>query len=245
MRYPNQLTLAVNTFLISLGAVLSVAQSSMAEVVNVTLLHLNDIYEITPVEGGKRGGMARVATLRKQLLARNPRTITLLAGDAFSPSALGTAKVNGKRLAGQQMVAVMNAVGFDFATLGNHEFDIPQEDFLQRLAESRFQWISSNVETSDEQTFPQVVKSRILTLRRERGSSVRIGLIGLTIDSNPASYVKYRDPIETAKTQVAAFRGKVDAIVAITHLSLADDQRLAAMVPEIDLIIGGHEHENI
>ncbi|MBW4541160.1 MAG: bifunctional metallophosphatase/5'-nucleotidase [Myxacorys chilensis ATA2-1-KO14] len=245
MQNSKRWTFAAQTLLISLGSVLSIAQSSLAEVVNITLLHLNDIYEITPVEGGKRGGMARVATLRKQLIAKNPRTFTLLAGDAFSPSALGTAQVNGKRLAGQQMVATMNAAGFDYATLGNHEFDISKEDFLQRLGESKFKWFSSNVDDEAGQPFSQVDRAPILMVKSDRGATIRIGLIGLTLDSNPASYVRYRDPIEMAKTQVSALRGKVNAIVAVTHLSLEEDQQLAAAVPEIDLILGGHEHENI
>ncbi|MFQ4142996.1 hypothetical protein [Chlorogloeopsis sp. ULAP02] len=106
---------------------------ALAEIVNINLLQLNDIYEITPVEGGTRGGLARVATLRKQLYQANSRTYTFLAGDAFSPSALGTAKINGIPLAGQQMVAVMNALGFDYATFGNHEFDLPENLFYERL----------------------------------------------------------------------------------------------------------------
>lgn len=59
--------------------------------IHVTILHFNDIYEITPVSGGKEGGIARVATLVKQLKARNPNTITTLGGDLFSPSAIGVA----------------------------------------------------------------------------------------------------------------------------------------------------------
>jgi 5'-nucleotidase len=232
------------SLLLSFGLVLSLAPASIAEVINVTLLHLNDLYEITPVEGGKRGGMARVATLRKRLIAQNPRTFTLFAGDAFSPAALGTAKINGKRLAGQQMVAAMNAVGFDYATLGNHEFDISKEDFLQRLSESRFQWMSGNVDDENGQPFAKVARSQILTIKGNR-STLRIGLIPLTIPSNPAKYVRYRDVMETAKAQVAAMRGKVDIIVALTHLTIFEDQQLAAAFPEIDLILGGHEHENI
>ncbi|MEK7301710.1 MAG: bifunctional metallophosphatase/5'-nucleotidase, partial [Pseudomonadota bacterium] len=76
--------------------------------IHVTILHFNDIYEITPVSGGKEGGIARVATLRKQLLASNPNTITTLGGDLFSPSAIGTAQYEGDRLAGRQMVDVLN-----------------------------------------------------------------------------------------------------------------------------------------
>ncbi|UZQ54315.1 hypothetical protein OOK60_17845 [Trichothermofontia sichuanensis B231] len=123
--------------LLTLASCLALAATANAETIQITLLHLNDIYEITPIEQGQRGGMARVATLRQQLLARNPHTYTLLAGDAFSPSALGTAMVNGERLAGRQMVAVMNAIGFDYATFGNHEFDLPEAAFLHPFPPSR------------------------------------------------------------------------------------------------------------
>src|SRR5687767_14995695 len=58
----------------------------------VTILHFNDVYEITPVEGGRSGGLARVATVRKQLLQRGIPLLTTLGGDFLSPSALGTAR---------------------------------------------------------------------------------------------------------------------------------------------------------
>ncbi len=225
--------------------VLSIASPALAEVVDITLLHLNDIYEITPVEGGKRGGLARVATIRQQLLNKNPRTYTILAGDAFSPSALGTAKINSKPLAGEQMVAVMNAVGFNYATFGNHEFDLSETEFQQRLQESRFQWLSSNVRNAKGKPFKGVTEFQILNVKGDKGATLRVGLIGLTIDSNRQKYVSYLDPIASAREQIKALKGKVDIIVALTHLSLEQDQKLATAVPEIDLILGGHEHENI
>src|SRR4051812_9951893 len=70
----------------------------------ITFLHFNDVYEITAVEGGNAGGLARVARLRDTLKAQHPELITTLAGDYVSPSAVGTARVNGERLAGKQMV---------------------------------------------------------------------------------------------------------------------------------------------
>src|SRR5436190_22065473 len=87
----------------------------------VTILHLNDVYEIMPVEAGKAGGLARVARFRAELKSREPSLLTTLGGDFLSPSALGTARVNGERLNGRQMVAVLNAAGIEWATFGNHE----------------------------------------------------------------------------------------------------------------------------
>lgn len=235
----------VCSVVLQIAVTVTFATPVLAEIVNINLLQLNDIYEITPVEGGTRGGLARVATLRQQLYKENPRTYTILAGDAFSPSALGTAKINGIPLAGQQMVAVMNTLGFDYATFGNHEFDLPENLFYQRLQESRFHWISSNVLDSKGQPFKGVSRSLVFNVKGDRGAVVRVGLIGVTLNSNRSGYVSYTDPIATAKQQVQALKGKVDIIVAITHLPIESDRQLAETVPEIDIIIGGHEHENI
>lgn len=84
----------------------------------VTILHFNDVYEITPVDGGKAGGLARLARFRAEMKTRHPELITTLGGDVVSPSALGTARVNGERLAGKQMVAVLNALGLDWRRSG-------------------------------------------------------------------------------------------------------------------------------
>src|SRR3954468_14874039 len=110
-----------------------------------TILHFNDVYEITPVEAGKAGGLARVARFRAELAAREPALLTTLGGDYVSPSALGTARVNGEALAGKQMVDVLNATGLQWATLGNHEFDVPEAAFNARMAESKFKIVVSNV----------------------------------------------------------------------------------------------------
>ena len=220
------------------------AISTESNVVPISLIAMNDVYEMTPVSGGKEGGLARLATLRRQLLAKNPNTYTILAGDLISPSALGTAEVDGQRLAGRQMVDVMNVLGLDYATFGNHEFDPPREQLTQRLAETKTTWISSNVTDADGQPFPNVKRNAVFTARNGSGKEVRVGLFDLTLASNAAAYVAYADPLTTAKEQVAELRGKVDILIAVTHLSVATDIELAQSVPGIDLIVGGHEHEN-
>ncbi|NNM05055.1 MAG: bifunctional metallophosphatase/5'-nucleotidase [Gemmatimonadetes bacterium] len=218
---------------------------SPPEPVHVTLIQLNDIYEITPVSGGRWGGPARVATVRRELLKSNPNTYTILAGDLFSPSALGTARVGGERLAGRQMVAVLNQMGLDYATFGNHEFDLNEEQFLDRLDESEFEWFSTNVTDDEGMPFPGVDKHLVLAVSDESGRQVRIGMIGLCFDGIDPDYVEFLDPVETAREEIEFLAGRVDAIVAITHLPVEQDVYLAQSVPEIDLILGGHEHENM
>jgi 5'-nucleotidase/UDP-sugar diphosphatase len=209
----------------------------------VTILHFNDVYEITPVSGGASGGLARVAAVRAALVRTGPALLTTLGGDFLSPSAMGLAVIDGQRLAGRQMVAVLNRVGLDWAALGNHEFDVREGEFLARLAESRFRYLTSNVTDSAGRPFPNTVTRAVVPLRT-RGGLLRVGLIGLTIDDNRPPWVRFEDPIAAAAREVAALRDSVDLIVALTHLSLAQDQQLAESVPDLALILGGHEHEN-
>ncbi|MCG3121200.1 MAG: Mannosylglucosyl-3-phosphoglycerate phosphatase [bacterium] len=214
-------------------------------IVKLTLLQINDVYEITPVSGGKEGGMARLATLRKQLVAQNPNTYMLLAGDLLSPSALGTAKVEGARLDGKQMVAVLNAVGLNYCAFGNHEFDLKEQPFLQRLSESRFKWVSSNAFDRNQKAFPGVSENVVFTVTNASNQQARIGLFGVVTTKNKPDYVTFTDPLTAAQQQVQALRDQADILIAVTHLQVEEDIQLAQNVPGIDLILGGHEHENM
>ncbi len=215
------------------------------EKVTLNVLHMNDVYEITPLAGGTEAGLARVATVRQQLKAENPNTFTVLAGDLLSPSALGTAKIDGDRLAGEHIVDVMNFLGLDIATFGNHEFDLEEDQFRQRLAESRFIWFSGNVLTAAGEPWENVPDHVMLTVNGAAGTPIQVAFVGTTLASNPVSYVSYLDPVEQIRQQVETLKDQADIIVALTHLSLEQDYILAETIPEIDLILGGHEHENI
>ncbi|MCT0225162.1 bifunctional UDP-sugar hydrolase/5'-nucleotidase [Synechococcus sp. CS-1328] len=234
--------------LLAMGALLlAVFAPAMAraERIELQLVQLNDVYEITPIPGGG-GDLAQVAGLVRQLRARNPRTLVLLAGDFLSPSAVGTAVVEGRRLDGRQMVAVLNALGLDQATFGNHEFDLAEGPFRDRLREARFGWISSNVNDTAGRSFPGVVRQRLIELRGSGGASLRLGLLGVTLPSNPAAYVRYSDAVASATSQAQGLRQQgADVVVALTHQALAQDQQLASSAAPIDLILGGHEHENL
>src|SRR5262245_28914056 len=86
-------------------------------VVHLTFIGVSDVYVLEAVDQGRRGGMARLATLVKRVRAENPNTLFVLGGDTLSPSPLSTV------LQGKQMIAAFNALGLDLATFGNHEFD--------------------------------------------------------------------------------------------------------------------------
>src|SRR5215213_8388123 len=123
-----------------LTALSSLAQQSAGQerTVQITLLQLNDVYQISAVDKGTRGGLARVATLRKQIMEKSPNTLFLLAGDTIAPS------VASNIFKGQQMIAVWNMIGLDYAVLGNHEFDFGPDILRDRIKESRFTWLATN-----------------------------------------------------------------------------------------------------
>jgi 5'-nucleotidase len=211
--------------------------------VRVTLLQVNDVYRFTPADRGARGGLARVSTLRKRVMQESPNAIFLLAGDTISPS------VESITYKGAQMIDAWNQIGLDYSVFGNHEFDYGDEELLKRMKESKFKWLGANVvNAASGKTFGDTPLFDV----REVGG-VKVGLLGLTLPetkttSKPGPTTEFRDPCATAKQLIPQMRAAgAQAVVALTHLSLAQDKALARCAAEteatrIDVIIGGHEH---
>jgi 5'-nucleotidase len=219
-----------------------------AAVVQVALVHFNDVYEIAPVSGGTRGGLARVATLVKALRAANPNTLVTFAGDLYNPSGLGTALVDGERLDGRQMVAVMNTVGIDYMTFGDHELNtVTAAQFADRLAATQYKLISSNIFDAAGNPFvagpTTVLEHDTVVLTNAAGRQVRIALFGLTkpirLAQVPHTHVQWQ---AAAAGQIAQLQPQSDLIIALTHQPLAIDQAMVQQFPAIDLVLGGDEH---
>ena len=218
------------------------------------IVQLNDVYEISPLDGGRVGGLARVATVIRQLKEKNPNTISMLSGDFLSPSLISSLSevVDGKkkRIAGAHMVATLNAMGLDYVTFGNHEFDVSAADLQLRLDESDFTYFSSNVMQQKEGQPPapfmqrgiQVPAIATHTFKTEAGEEVNLGLISVTLPFNQAPYVHYDDVYASAKSAFDAAKTNHDLVFALTHLTIEEDQQLARTIPDLPFIIGGHEH---
>jgi 5'-nucleotidase len=214
------------------------AQQQAPQTKTITILQLNDVYQISPVDRGRRGGMARVATIRKTILSQSPNTLFLLAGDFISPS------VASRFFKGKQMIDTLNSAGLDIATLGNHEFDFGPDVLRQRMKESRFTYTIANV--FDKQTGQPFGGARQYIIREMGG--VRVAIFGLLLPetssmSNPGEGVRFEDPVKVGARLSRKLRGDgADVVIALTHLPMHEDKRLAAQ-SDVDLIVGGHEHE--
>jgi len=82
-----------------------------------------------------------------------------------------------------------------------------------------------------------------MRLKDADGTTVNIGVIGLTLPFNKADYVSYTDPLQTAKAIYNQLKDSSDAVIAITHQSMEDDVKLAQEIPGLVAILGGHEHD--
>jgi 5'-nucleotidase len=189
---------------------------------------------LEPVAG--RGGLARVATIVRELRGRTPHTLFVLAGDTLSPSLLSTLE------RGAQMIDAWNAAGLDVATFGNHEFDFGPAVLAERMRQSRFPWLSANV--WDRATGQPFGGARRALSRDFDG--VRVGVIGLTTPaaartSNPGAGLRFDEPLAAGRAAFAAL-GPVDLRVAVTHLPLREDRELAGALG-LDAILGGHDHD--
>jgi len=202
----------------------------------LTFLQINDVYSTLPIDGV--GGLARVATLKRQLAAEGRTPFLVLAGDFLSPSVASSV------FKGEQMIAALNAAGLDLATLGNHEFDFGDDVLIQRMHEAKWQWIVSNVvDTRTDQPIGGAAPYLVRTF-----GALKVGFLGLCLDTSEISadkltHTRVLDPIQAAAQYVPRLKSDgVTMIVAVTHLSFATDRALVERFPEIDLVIGGHEH---
>lgn len=218
----------------------------------LTVLHTNDVHShIDPFPHTHAafpgmGGAARRASLIRSVREANPNTLLLDAGDIFQ----GTPYFN--FYGGELEFRLMSRMGYDAATLGNHDFDNGLEGLLAQLPYAEFPFLSANYDFTNTILDGQVEPYRVF----DRGG-LRIGVFGLGIRLeglvDPALYKEtiYLNPYEQALDAARRLREEeaADLVICLSHLGYryrdADrpsDVNLALQTEGIDLIIGGHTH---
>ncbi len=214
--------------------------------VKITILHLNDTHgHIIPFVNKSTGdqpvsGAAYFSEMIKHERAANPGGALLLsAGDMFQ----GTPESN--LFHGRSVIEVMNYLKFDAMALGNHEFDWGQDVLREIIASAAFPVLSANITGGDGKYFDSV-KPWIIIKRKD----IPIGIIGLTTPetqytTKPGNLagLAISSPESVLPSLIKEVRAKGAAlIVVLSHLGLDEDRKLAAAVPGIDVIVGGHSH---
>lgn len=200
----------------------------------VRFLLINDVYLGDTLRDGT-GGLARIATLRDSLERTGGPVAFVLAGDFLSPSLLT------KWYRGEQMRQQLNAVRLDLATFGNHEFEIDRDTLIARIRGSTFRWTSANCMLRPSGgSFPGVSRWDTATV-----SGVKVGVFGVTLAGDYRSYVRCSNPDSAAHVSIAALKAAgAQLIYGLTHQNLSQDSALLSREPDLDFILGGHEHEN-
>ena len=222
-----------------LAALAAMGLPAAAEPLSLTLVHVNDWDRMESVNG--RGGAAKIAAVvneeRARADAEGEPVIVTFGGDMISPSLLSGLDE------GQHMIELANAIGFDIAVLGNHEFDFGPDVLKERLAQSHAVWLAGNVRYRGEAGFPGTGATTIV----EHGG-YRIGFLGLVTPvtariSSPGKDVSFAPFVETGTVLAAELReAGADFVIALTHNDLARDLELLRSSGKIDAVLGGHDH---
>lgn len=225
--------------------------------IDLMVMHMNDHH-------GYLEPFPYVSTVVNELRSKHKNNLLLHAGDAFSGDLYFNA------FHGAADVAMMNQLGFDAMTFGNHEFDLGStKEGHQKLTEfiksAKFPFVSANVDFSKDELFNDL-QTRSAVENYKDGhiyngividvNGQKVGVFGLTTEETPTisstGDVKFENYIDRAKASVKAFEDQgINKIIALTHIGFDDslvwdnDQELAKQVEGIDIIVGGHTHSSI
>ncbi|MFN6999294.1 MAG: metallophosphoesterase [Elioraea tepidiphila] len=222
----------------------------------LTVLHTNDVHSRhEPINrlgaacraeeqqaGSCVGGSARLAAAlvaeRAAAGAEGRIVLTLDAGDQFMGSLFYT------HWRGEAEREVMNAIGYDAMTVGNHEFDNGPPVLARFAASLACPLLSANIDATGEPALAPLIRPFTVIAR----GGARIGIVGLTTAdtpriSSPGPGVRFGEEVAALGTGVQAARAAgAEVVIALTHVGLGLDQRLAAAVPGLSAVVGGHSH---
>jgi len=217
------------------------------DVIDLTILHTNDIhYTLNAPKSDEfgLGGMARLSTLIKARRQANPLSVTLDAGDWSE----GNWYFNLD--AGATMLKLFGVMGYDAAVIGNHDYLSGPKKMAAMIAETAplFPVLGANFDLSDysdANAFREQIPGTTVINR----NGLKIGVIGLSTVDYVYSFwlnpVKVSDPVRVAQEQARVLRPNVDILLLLSHNSFATNEQLARAVYGVDAVISGHSHKKV
>ena len=219
---------------------------------NLTILHTNDFHaRFEPISkfdsgcsaeddaaGECFGGSARLVTAIADARARSNNSILVDGGDQFQGTLFYT------YYKGALAAEMMNKMGYDAMTVGNHEFDDGPEVLRGFMDAVTFPVLMSNADVSAEPLLADTLAKSIVI---ERGGE-KLGLIGLTPEdtdelASPGPNITFSDPVAAVQGEVDKLTAEgVNKIIVLSHSGYRTDQRVAAETTGVDVIVGGHSN---
>ncbi len=217
----------------------------------LTILHTNDWHSrIDPFPDNDpkypgQGGAARRAALISKIREEQSNVLLLDAGDIFQ----GTPYFN--FYGGEPEFKLMSAMGYDAATLGNHDFDNGIDGLVNKMPFANFPFVNCNYDVKDTALEGKLKKSIILHKNRLKIGILGVGidLTGLVPDTNWKG-IQYHNPIIAADNEARYLKldQHCDMVICLSHLGYQydtfkpSDLMLASNTKHIDIILGGHTH---
>ena len=207
---------------------------------HLVILHINDTHgHLSPrtVKDRSVGGIARLASMVKQIRQENPDRVLLLhVGDIFSR---GDAVTN--YYGGAANFDLMNRIGFDALVPGNGDYYFGIDNLRQRIPEAKFTVLAGNIFQTVGQESKPVGKNFVL----KNVGPLRIGLLGLSLirPAHPSSRnLRTGHNIDLARKWIAKMDGQADLVVLLSHLGFPADTILGGVLGGVNIIVGGHTH---
>jgi 5'-nucleotidase len=242
-----------NTFLVTGGILIAgntLAFEGKKKAPKLTILHTNDTHSnIDPFPSNhakfpNMGGVSKRFELIEKIREEEEHVIVLDAGDIFQ----GTPYFN--KFGGVLEIKLMTAMGYDAATMGNHDFDGGMEGFLKAQKFADFPFLCANYDFS-ETILKDVTRANVVIKK----GKIKVGIFGIGVElqglvpEDKFGKTSYLDPIKTANEQANILKKKgCDLIICLSHLGFEydsdkiSDKVLAQKTKNIHLILGGHTH---
>jgi 2',3'-cyclic-nucleotide 2'-phosphodiesterase (5'-nucleotidase family) len=239
----------------SLGWILltvAAAPRAHAERAGLVIVHTNDSHSnLLPVPAPWRedrplvGGVVALEALVRAERARWRNVLVLDAGDILTGTPLTDLELGG--LPGGVVVDLLDRVGYDAGTIGNHEFDLGAETLDRLIKRTRHRrLLCANLNHPDGTPYAPEPGAVF------RMDGLTVGVVGLITDDLASlltdanlSAARVLPPAEAARAWIASLGERPDVLVALTHMGVEADEQLARDVPDFDVIVGGHSHTRL
>lgn len=234
MKFINVLCISFLLAIFSAAGQPSVQDAQEKDTVKIIILSTNDMH-------ARIDNFSKLAYLADSLRQQYKNVFLVSAGDNFT----GNPVVDQYPDKGYPMIDLMNRLGYNVSAIGNHEFDLGQENLNKRVEQASFPFISCNINSESsifKQPKPYVILKTTEGLKIAVLGIIQLGENGLP-DSHPDKLkdIHFEEGIAKALTY-KYLKKENDVFIALTHLGLEKDTVLARHMSETDLIIGGHSH---
>lgn len=227
------------------------SQENLKKKKRLVILHTNDTHstiEPFPSKHSKfpnMGGVSKRHTILQKIRSEEEHVLLLDAGDIFQ----GTPYFN--TFNGELEMKLMSLLQYDAATMGNHDFDIGLEGFLNAQQFANFPFLCANYDFSET-----ILSGKTKAYHIFNKAGIKIGVFGIgvalkgLVPIDKYGNTRYFDPISTANKIASELKSKsCDLVICLSHLgfeyenkSINSDRKLAAETQNIDIILGGHTH---